>query len=47
MYLVKWVEINREYATKWPVITKKKDALFDAVQFDGIKGKFEKYFEGK
>ena len=45
--LVKWVEFNREYASKWPVITKKKDPLPDATKFDGEKGKLEKYFEKK
>ena len=28
--LEKWLEINTEYAEKWPVITRKKDALPDA-----------------
>ncbi|MDA9231394.1 ferredoxin family protein [Rickettsiales bacterium] len=41
---VKWVEINRKYAEKWPVITQKKDPLPEAEEFDGLKGKFEKYF---
>jgi ferredoxin len=43
--LLKWVEINREYAKKWPVITKKKDAPADAKDFDGMKNKFEKLFD--
>lgn len=43
--LVKWIEINREYAKKWPNITKKKDALKEAQEMDGIKNKYEKFFD--
>ena len=43
--LMKWVEINREYTKKWPNITKKKDALPEAKEMDGIKNKFEKFFD--
>jgi ferredoxin len=43
--LVKWVEINREYTKKWPNITKKKDALPEAKEMDGMKNKFEKFFD--
>jgi ferredoxin len=43
--LLKWVEINREYSKKWPVITKKKDAPTDAKDFDGMKNKFETLFD--
>jgi ferredoxin len=39
-----WVKINREYAELWPKITKKKDALPEAKECDGIEGKFEKFF---
>jgi ferredoxin len=42
---MKWVEINREYAKKWPVITKKKAHLADAKDFDGMPNKFEKLFD--
>jgi ferredoxin len=42
--LLKWVEINREYAQVWPVITKKKPAPQDADEFKGIKDKFETHF---
>lgn len=45
--LVKWVEFNRQYSAKWPVITKKKSPLPDATKYDGEKGKLEKYFQGK
>jgi ferredoxin len=43
--LVRWVEINREYTKKWPNITKKKDALPEAKEMDGMKNKFEKFFD--
>ncbi len=42
--LIKWVEINREYAMKWPVITKKKPAPADADDFKGVENKFETLF---
>jgi len=42
--LLKWVEINRQYALQWPVLTKKKDAPADAEEFKGLEGKFEKFF---
>lgn len=42
--LLQWVEINREYAAKWPSITVKKDPLPDADAHVGEKGKFEKFF---
>jgi len=42
--LVKWLEINREYATLWPNITVKKDAMENADDFKDEAGKFEKYF---
>jgi ferredoxin len=42
--LLKWVEINREYAQAWPVITKKKPAPQDADEFKGVKDKFETHF---
>jgi ferredoxin len=45
--LQKWVEFNREYAEKWPVITTIKKPPADADKFDGEEGKLEKYFKGK
>ncbi|MBY0354557.1 MAG: ferredoxin family protein [Rickettsiales bacterium] len=45
--LLKWVEVNREYANQWPVITKKKDAPADADDFLGKAGKFEAHFSPK
>ena len=37
-------EINTKYASVWPNITEKRDAPPDAKEFDGMDGKFEKYF---
>ena len=45
--LLRWVEINREYAMQWPNITKKKDPLPEAEQFKGKAGKFETDFSPK
>lgn len=43
--LTNWVEINREYSKKWPNITGQKDPLPEAKEFDGVKDKFEKFFD--
>jgi ferredoxin len=40
----KWLEINREYATKWPNITRKGAAPEDADQWKGVPDKFAKHF---
>jgi ferredoxin len=42
--LLKWVEVNREYAAKWPNLTTKKTPPEDADSFKGVAGKFEQYF---
>ncbi len=42
--LLNWVEINREYAAKWPNITVKKDPLPEAEEFKDVKNKFETDF---
>jgi len=39
--------INRQMSDKWPNITKKKDPLPEAKEFNGVSGKFEKYFSDK
>lgn len=38
------VEINREYAQKWPKITETKDPLDTAEEFKDVENKFEKFF---
>jgi ferredoxin len=40
----KWLEMNREYSSTWPNITHKIDAPADADDFNGVAGKFEKFF---
>ena len=40
--LEKWLELNREYAEKWPNIMVKKDAPPDADKYRGEKGKLDK-----
>src|ERR1035441_4166888 len=45
--LEKWLEVNTEYAKSWPNITQKKESPADAKDFEGMEGKFEKYFSTK
>ncbi|MFN7225551.1 MAG: DUF3470 domain-containing protein, partial [Paracoccaceae bacterium] len=40
----KWVELNRKYAAKWPVLTVRKDPLPGAKERDGEKDKLSRYF---
>ncbi|TYC64081.1 ferredoxin family protein [Stappia sp. BW2] len=37
----KWLDLNTRYAAVWPVITEKIDALPDAEDWNGVKGKLE------
>jgi len=39
--IVQWLEINTRLSSNWPVITKKKAALPDADQWNGVEGKLE------
>jgi len=39
-----WLEVNTEYASKWPNITIKKDPPADADDFVDVKDKFTTYF---
>lgn len=43
----KWLEINTEYAKKWPNITRRKDPPPDAEEFDTQTGKYETLFSEK
>ena len=45
--LEKWLELNREYAQKWPNIKTKKDMPKDAKAHWDETGKFDKYFSPK
>jgi ferredoxin len=42
--LEKWLALNAKFATVWPNISDKKEALSDAEDFEGVEGKFEKFF---
>jgi len=42
--LERWLELNREYADKWPNITAKKASPPDADNFRDEQNKYEKYF---
>ncbi|MFZ4704204.1 MAG: ferredoxin FdxA [Candidatus Methylumidiphilus sp.] len=44
---VQWLELNREYSTQWPNLTKKKDALPDADAAKGIADKYRQFFNAK
>ncbi len=43
----KWLELNRSCASKWPNITRKKDAPPDADQWKGEKNKYKRFFSDK
>lgn len=43
----KWLEMNRKYSEKWPVLTKKKPALPEAEIRKNENNKFEQYFSEK
>ena len=40
----KWLKINTEFASIWPNITVKRDAMPEAKEMDGVEGKYEQYF---
>jgi ferredoxin len=42
--LDKWLKINTEFASIWPNITVKRDAMPEAKEMDGVEGKYEQYF---
>jgi len=39
-----WLEVNRQYATTWPNITRKKPYPEDADEWKDTEGKYEKVF---
>ena len=43
----RWLEVNREYAAKWPNITRKGEAPGDADQWKGVADKFAKHFSAE
>jgi len=42
--LDQWLALNKEYAEKWPNITRKAEAPGDADDFKSMPGKYEKFF---
>ncbi len=42
-----WLDLNQEYAGKWPVITRVREHAPDVEKFKGVKNKLEKYFSPK
>lgn len=43
----RWLELNREFSSKWPNITAKKAAPTDAETFKDALNKFDQYFSPK
>ena len=43
----KWLELNRDYSEKWPVITEQKSPLPEAEEFKDVKDKLKQYFSEK
>ena len=41
----KWLELNREYSEKWPVITQQKDAMPTAEEYKNIPDKMKFFSE--
>jgi ferredoxin len=42
--LEQWLKLNAKYAAVWPNVTVKREPPADFREFDGVPGKFEKYF---
>jgi ferredoxin len=45
--LEQWLTLNAELAKVWPNITTKKEAPADAKAWDGVPGKYEKFFSSE
>ena len=43
----KWLELNRNYSEKWPVITKMKEPPKDSDQWRGVANKLQDHFSEK
>jgi ferredoxin len=41
------LELNRDYAAKWPNISRKKEAPADADDWKGVENKFKDHFSDK
>jgi ferredoxin len=43
-----WIELNKTYASQWPVVSRKLNQTpDDAEAFNGLAGKFEAYFSAE
>jgi ferredoxin len=42
--VLEWLEVNREYSSKWPNISTKKEPLAEAEQYKNVEDKFNRYF---
>lgn len=40
----KWLDLNREYSSKWPNVNRKKTPPADADEWKGKEGKYPEYF---
>jgi ferredoxin len=40
----KFAELNRDFSSQWPNLTKKRPAPADADEFKDVKGKYDLYF---
>ena len=45
--LIEWIEVNRQYAEKWPNITVKKDPAADAEEWQDKQNKYPEHFSKK
>ena len=43
----KWLELNQQYSSAWPNITRKRPAPDDADAFKGEAGKYDRYFSAE
>ncbi|MBL4877043.1 MAG: ferredoxin family protein, partial [Cohaesibacteraceae bacterium] len=42
--LEKWLQVNAEFADKWPNVTVKREPMPDAKKMDGVANKFAQHF---
>jgi ferredoxin len=41
----RWLDLNTEYAQKWPIISDKGEVPADGEEFERVANKLEKYFD--
>jgi ferredoxin len=39
-----WLELNAKFSEQWPNVTEKREPAADAIDYDGIAGKFPAHF---